>query len=66
MLPTTNANIGFNQSARNIGLDKENLTGVFGYNWTPKQKHTVRFDLLSIQFIKNLNPENYFNVYSFV
>ena len=63
MLPTTNANIGLT-SQRNIGLDKENLTGVFGYNWTPKQKHTVRFDLLSIQFIKNLNPENYFNVYS--
>lgn len=63
MLPTTNANIGLT-SQRNIGLDKENLTGVFGYNWTPKQKHTLRFDLLSIQFIKNLNPENYFNVYS--
>ena len=63
MLPTTNANIGLT-SQRNIGLDKENLTGVFGYNWIPKQKHTVRFDLLSIQFIKNLNPENYFNVYS--
>ncbi|WP_333808888.1 translocation and assembly module lipoprotein TamL [Flavobacterium sp.] len=63
MLPTTNANIGLT-SQRNIGLDKENLTGVFSYNWIPKPKHTLRFDLLSVQFIKNLNPENYFNVYS--
>ena len=31
MLPTTNANIGLT-SQRNIGLDKENLTGVFHYN----------------------------------
>ena len=63
MLPTTTATIGLT-SQRNIGLDKENLTGVFNYNWTPKQGNTFRFDLLNIQFIKNLNPENYFNVYS--
>ena len=63
MLPTTNANIGLT-SQRNIGLDKENLTGVFNYNWTPKQKNTIRFDVLNIQFIKNLNPQNYFNVYT--
>ena len=63
MLPTTNANISLT-SQRNIGLDKENLTGVFNYSWIPKQKHTFRFDLLNIQFIKNLNPENYFNVYT--
>ncbi len=63
MLPTTNVNIGLT-SQRNIGLDKENLTGVFSYNWIPKPKHTLRFDLISVQFIKNLNPENYFNVYS--
>ncbi|MQP53368.1 MULTISPECIES: BamA/TamA family outer membrane protein [unclassified Flavobacterium] len=63
MLPSTNVNVGLT-SQRNIGLDKENLTGVFNYNWTPKQKHTIRFDLLNIQFIKNLNPENYFNVYT--
>ena len=63
MLPTTNANIGLT-SQRNIGLDKENLTGVFNYNWIPKEKHSIRFDLFNIQFIKNLNPENYFNVYT--
>ena len=63
MLPTTNINIGLT-SQRNIGLDKENLTGIINYNWTPKQKNNFRFDLINIQFIKNLNPENYFNVYT--
>lgn len=63
MLPTTTATMGLT-SQRNIGLDKENLTGVFNYTWTPKQNNTIRFDLLNVQFIKNLNPENYFNVYS--
>ncbi|MQP24581.1 BamA/TamA family outer membrane protein [Flavobacterium sp. LMO8] len=63
MLPTTTASIGFT-SQKNIGLDKENLTGVFNYNWIPKTGNTIRFDLINIQFIKNLNPENYFNVYS--
>lgn len=63
MLPTTNATVGLT-SQRNIGLDKENLTGVFSYSWIPRDKHNIRFDLLNIQFIKNLNPENYFNVYT--
>jgi outer membrane protein assembly factor BamA len=48
----------------NIGLDKENFTGAISYNWTPKRNNTMRFDLLSFQFVRNLNPENYFNVYS--
>ena len=43
MLPTTNANIGLT-SQRNIGLDKENLTGVFNYNWIPKKN--IPFDLI--------------------
>jgi outer membrane protein assembly factor BamA len=63
MLPTTNMNIGLT-SQRNIGLDKENFTTVFNYNWIPKDKHSIRLDLLNIQFIKNLNPENYWNVYT--
>ena len=59
MLPTTTATMGLT-SQRNIGLDKENLTGVFNYTWTPKQNNTIRFDLLNVQFIKNLNPEKLF------
>lgn len=62
MLPSTLISIGFARQT-NIGLDKENFTGAFTYNWTPKRYNTARFDLLSAQFVQNLNPQNYFNVY---
>jgi hypothetical protein len=44
----------------NIGLDKENFTGAFTYNWTPKKTTPLA---LTFQFVQNLNPQNYFNVY---
>lgn len=63
MIPSTQIGIGY-ATQKNIGLDKENFTGAFTYNWNPKQNNTARFDLLNIQFVHNLNPQNYFNVYS--
>jgi outer membrane protein assembly factor BamA len=62
MIPSTLMGLGFSKQ-RNIGLDKENLTGVVSYNWTPKSNTTARFDLINGQFVRNLNPDNYFNVY---
>jgi outer membrane protein assembly factor BamA len=63
MIPSTLIAVGF-ATQKNIGLDKENFTGAFTYNWTPKRYYTARFDLFNIQFVRNLNPQNYFNVYS--
>jgi outer membrane protein assembly factor BamA len=63
MIPSTLIALGYGRQ-ENIGLDKENLTGSFTYNWTPTRYNTARFDLLNIQFVRNLNPNNYFNVYS--
>ncbi|MBC7749187.1 MAG: BamA/TamA family outer membrane protein [Methylotenera sp.] len=62
MIPSTLITVGFAKQ-RNIGLDKENFTGALSYNWTPKINHTARFDLFNTQFVRNLNPTNYFNVY---
>ena len=62
MIPSTLITAGFAKQ-RNIGLDKENFTGALSYNWTPKLNHTARFDLFNTQFVRNLNPQNYFNVY---
>jgi hypothetical protein len=62
MIPSTLVIAGFTKQ-RNIGLDKENFTGALTYNWTPKKNNTARFDLFNIQFVRNLNPQNYFNVY---
>lgn len=62
MIPSTLITVGFAKQ-RNIGLDKENFTGALSYNWTPKRNNTARFDLFNAQFVRNLNPQNYFNVY---
>jgi len=62
MIPSTMVTTGFS-TQKNIGLDKENFTGAITYNWTPKKNNTARFDLFNIQFVRNLNPQNYFNVY---
>jgi len=62
MIPSTLLTIGFAKQ-QNIGLDKENFTGGISYNWTPKVNRTARFDLFNTQFVRNLNPRNYFNVY---
>ena len=62
MIPSTLANAGFAKQ-KNIGLDKENFTGALSYNWTPIKNNSARFDLFNVQFVRNLNPQNYFKVY---
>lgn len=62
MIPSTSLSLGYAKQ-RNIGLDKENFTSVLSYNWNPKRNTSVRFDLFNIQYVKNVNTGNYFNVY---
>ena len=62
MIPSTSLTAGFSKQT-NIGLDKQNFTSTFTYNFTPKPNTTVRFDLFNIQFVKNVNVDNYFNIY---
>jgi outer membrane protein assembly factor BamA len=61
-LPSTTLNAGFSKQT-NIGLDKESLTSTLNFNWRPNKKSIINFDLFSIQYINNLNIDNYFNVY---
>ncbi|PJJ10580.1 surface antigen-like protein [Flavobacterium sp. 1] len=63
MIPSTVFSLGLSKQT-NIGLDKENFTGSFSYNWTPKKNTTSRLDLLNFQFVRNLNASNYFHVYT--
>ncbi|WP_223032848.1 translocation and assembly module lipoprotein TamL [Hanstruepera marina] len=51
-------------SQTNIGLDKRTLSGTLNYQWKPNTKVTNRLDLFNVQYVRNLNPNNYFNVYS--
>jgi outer membrane protein assembly factor BamA len=62
MIPSTLISTGLS-SQRNIGLNKENLTGALSYNWMPKKNNMARFDLFNIQYVRNLNSSNYFHVY---
>lgn len=63
MIPSTLIAVGLSVQ-KNIGLDKENFTSSLSYNWTPKKSYTANVDLINVQFVRNLNPENYFNVYT--
>jgi outer membrane protein assembly factor BamA len=62
MLPSTVMSLGTGRQ-QNIGLDKENFTGVLSYNWAPRRNRTARLDLFNIQYIRNVNPNKYFSVY---
>ncbi|MBT8303625.1 MAG: BamA/TamA family outer membrane protein, partial [Bacteroidia bacterium] len=39
------------------------LSGIFNYRWYPSAAITNRMDLFNVQFVKNLNTDNYFEVY---
>ena len=62
MIPATDASLGFFKQ-ENIGLDKENFTGIINYKWNPARRVNMRLDLANIQYIRNINASNYFNVY---
>lgn len=62
MIPSSILAVGLS-SQRNIGLDKENFTGSLTYNWNPQKNNLARFDLFNLQYVRNLNAQNYFNVY---
>ncbi len=62
MLPFTSFAIGYAKQ-ENIGLDKQNFTSSMNYNWSPRQNIKARFELLNVQFVKNVNTSNYFNIY---
>ncbi|MEP7094119.1 MAG: BamA/TamA family outer membrane protein, partial [Flavobacterium sp.] len=63
MIPSTSITSGFSKQ-RNIGLDKESFTGGLSYLWSPKRYNSAKLDLLNAQYIRNLNPDNYFRVYT--
>jgi outer membrane protein assembly factor BamA len=64
-IPTTLLSLGVSRQ-RNIGLDKENFTGILSYNWNPRRPNrtiSAKYDLFNIQYIKNVNAGAYFRVY---
>ena len=63
MFPSTQISTGITNQ-RNIGLDKQSLSGGISYSWTTNNaKNNFKFELLGINYVRNLNANNYFNVY---
>jgi outer membrane protein assembly factor BamA len=62
MSPSTSASFG-SSVQNNIGLDRQTANAVYNYKWKPSKILTYQLDLLNLQFVRNLNTENYYNVY---
>lgn len=60
--PNTRFNLGVGVQ-ENIGLDKTTVSGGLTYNWNPSRQRSFTLDLIDAQYVRNLNPNNYFNIY---
>jgi len=63
MRPKTDISISTSLQ-KNIGLDRQNITATMSYIWSKNKKVKNRLDVFNIQYINNLNPGSYFNVFS--
>lgn len=63
MMPQTDWNsvVSFQ---KNIGLDRQTITGGMGYSWKSTKKLAHRLDIFNLQYIKNQNIDNYFSIYN--
>ncbi len=62
MSPTTSIGLGASVQ-NNIGLDRQTVNATFSYGWKPSKILTYQLDLFNVQYVRNLNTDNYFNVY---
>lgn len=62
MLPQSRLSAGTNFQ-RNIGLDKQSLNSILSYNWSPTERLKNNIELLNVEFVRNVNPDNFYNVY---
>ena len=63
MTPKTNIGLSINLQ-RNIGLDRQNITGGIDYIWKGSKTTNHKFELLNVQYINNENIENYFEIFN--
>ncbi|MBW8244964.1 outer membrane protein assembly factor [Muricauda oceani] len=62
MLPQTRLSAGTNFQ-KNIGLDKQSLNSMLSFNWSPSERLKNNIELLNVEFVRNVNPDNFYNVY---
>ncbi|MGB5377924.1 BamA/TamA family outer membrane protein [Muriicola sp.] len=62
MIPQTRISAG-TSFQKNIGLDKQTLNTILGYNWSPDTFRNNNIELLNILYVRNVNRDRFFNVY---
>lgn len=62
MSPETRISLGTTVQT-NIGLDKQSVSGILRYTWNPDSFRKNAFELFNIQYVRNVNPDNFFRVY---
>ncbi|MBA4746129.1 MAG: BamA/TamA family outer membrane protein [Muricauda sp.] len=62
MLPQSRLSVGTNFQ-RNIGLDKQSLNSILSYNWSPSERLKNNIELINVEFVRNVNTNNFYNVY---
>jgi outer membrane protein assembly factor BamA len=62
MLPQSKISLG-TTFQKNIGLDKQSFNLLLAYTWNPNDLTRNVFELLNVEYVRNLNPENFYNVY---
>lgn len=63
MSPKTLFSIG-TAIQKNIGLDRQTINANINYNWKFNPKKSINLELFNVQYIRNLNNGEYFNIYS--
>ncbi len=63
MQPRTIFSSGLNIQ-KNIALDKQNISLGIDYRWNFNRKKSIQLELLNAQYVRNLNVDNYFTIYS--
>ena len=63
MSPRTLFSVG-SSFQKNIGLDRQTFTFLTDYKWQFNSKKTIQLEILNTQYVKNLNVDSFFTIYS--
>ncbi|MBL4606105.1 MAG: BamA/TamA family outer membrane protein [Flavobacteriaceae bacterium] len=63
MSPRTMLTLG-TSIQKNIGLDRQTITGLIDYKWQYTPKKTIQLEIFNTQYVKNLQIGNYFDIYN--
>lgn len=63
MSPRTFLTVG-TSIQKNIGLDRQTITGMIDYQWQYNPKKTIQLEIFNTQYVQNLNVDNYFDIYN--